>query len=111
MRMTREKAAENRARIVATASRLFREKGFDGVGLDAIMKEARPDPWRLLWAFLIQGRSRGRGGGACSGARRRAAEPIYERPRSCFRLSVRKPSRGPREWLCAGRIGRRHGPP
>jgi len=39
MRATREKAAENRARIVATASRLFREKGFDGVGLDAIMKE------------------------------------------------------------------------
>src|SRR6516225_595386 len=40
MRVTRERAAENRARIVATASRLFREKGFDGVGLDAIMKEA-----------------------------------------------------------------------
>ena len=40
MRVTREKAAENRARTVATASRLFREKGFDGVGLDAIMKEA-----------------------------------------------------------------------
>jgi TetR/AcrR family transcriptional repressor of nem operon len=40
MRVTREKAAGNRARIVATASRLFREKGFDGVGLDAIMKEA-----------------------------------------------------------------------
>ena len=40
MRVTREKAAENRARIVATASRLFRENGFDGVGLDAIMKEA-----------------------------------------------------------------------
>src|SRR5262252_8296783 len=40
MRVTREKAAESRARIVATASRLFREKGFDGVGLDAIMKEA-----------------------------------------------------------------------
>jgi TetR/AcrR family transcriptional repressor of nem operon len=40
MRVTREKAAENRARIVATASRLFREKGFDGVGLNAIMKEA-----------------------------------------------------------------------
>ena len=40
MRVTREKAAENRARIVETAARLFREKGFDGVGLDAIMKEA-----------------------------------------------------------------------
>ena len=39
MRVTREKAAENRARIVETASRLFREKGFDGVGLDAIMKD------------------------------------------------------------------------
>jgi TetR/AcrR family transcriptional repressor of nem operon len=40
MRVTREKAAENRARIVDTASRLFREKGFDGVGLDAIMRGA-----------------------------------------------------------------------
>ena len=40
MRVTREKASENRARIVEMASRLFREKGFDGVGLDAIMKEA-----------------------------------------------------------------------
>jgi TetR/AcrR family transcriptional repressor of nem operon len=40
MRVTREKAAENRARIVEIAARLFRERGFDGVGLDAIMKEA-----------------------------------------------------------------------
>src|ERR1700732_1728317 len=37
MRVTREQAAENRERIVAAASRLFREKGFDGIGLDAIM--------------------------------------------------------------------------
>jgi len=37
MRVTREQAAENRERIVAAASRLFREKGFDGVGVDAIM--------------------------------------------------------------------------
>ena len=51
MRVTREKAAENRARIVATDSRLFREKGFDRVGLDAIMKEAglssRPKEFHL----------------------------------------------------------------
>ena len=40
MRVSREKAAENRERIVDTASRFFREKGFDGVGLDAIMKDA-----------------------------------------------------------------------
>jgi TetR/AcrR family transcriptional repressor of nem operon len=31
--------AENRERIVATAARLFREKGFDGVGVDAIMQD------------------------------------------------------------------------
>jgi AcrR family transcriptional regulator len=40
MRVTREKAAENRERIVETAARLFREYGFDGVGVDAIMKGA-----------------------------------------------------------------------
>src|ERR1700730_19262646 len=39
-RVSRDRAAENRERIVDTASRLFREKGFDGVGLDAIMKGA-----------------------------------------------------------------------
>jgi TetR/AcrR family transcriptional repressor of nem operon len=38
MRVTREKAAENRERIVAAAAQLFREKGFDGVGVDAIME-------------------------------------------------------------------------
>lgn len=40
MRVTREKAAENRERIVEEAARLFREKGFDGVGVDAIMQGA-----------------------------------------------------------------------
>lgn len=40
MRVSREKAAGNRARIVEAAARLFREHGFDGVGVDAIMKEA-----------------------------------------------------------------------
>ena len=39
MRVSREQAAKNRERIVETAARLFREKGFDGVGLDAIMKD------------------------------------------------------------------------
>lgn len=40
MRVSREKAAENRERIVEIASRTFRESGFDGVGVDAIMKGA-----------------------------------------------------------------------
>ena len=40
MRVSREKAAENRQRIVEAAARLFRDDGFDGVGIDAIMKEA-----------------------------------------------------------------------
>jgi TetR/AcrR family transcriptional repressor of nem operon len=40
MRVSREKAAENRERIVETASRMFREGGFEGVGVDAIMKRA-----------------------------------------------------------------------
>src|SRR5690348_17056449 len=40
MRVSREKAAENRERIVETASRMFREKGFDGVGVDTIMNGA-----------------------------------------------------------------------
>jgi TetR/AcrR family transcriptional repressor of nem operon len=40
MRVSREQAAENRSKIVDVASRLFRERGFDGVGLDEIMREA-----------------------------------------------------------------------
>src|ERR1700732_1117983 len=40
MRVSRDKAAENRERIIDTASQLFREKGFDGVGVDAIMNGA-----------------------------------------------------------------------
>ena len=40
MRVSREKAAENRERIVETAARMFREEGFDGVGVDAIMSAA-----------------------------------------------------------------------
>ncbi|HEY5819626.1 MAG TPA: TetR/AcrR family transcriptional regulator [Mesorhizobium sp.] len=40
MRVTREQAAENRARIVRTAGRLFRERGFDGIGVADLMKAA-----------------------------------------------------------------------
>ena len=40
MRVTREQAAANRERIVEVASRLFRERGFEGVGVDEIMRAA-----------------------------------------------------------------------
>lgn len=40
MKVSREEAAANRERIVEAASRLFREHGFDGVGVADIMKDA-----------------------------------------------------------------------
>ena len=40
MRVSREKFAESRKRILEAATTLFREKGFDGVGLADIMKAA-----------------------------------------------------------------------
>ena len=40
MRVSRQQAAKNRERIVETAARMFREDGFDGVGVDAIMTAA-----------------------------------------------------------------------
>jgi TetR/AcrR family transcriptional repressor of nem operon len=40
MKVSREQVAENRKRILKVASKLFREKGFDGVGVDAVMKAA-----------------------------------------------------------------------
>jgi TetR/AcrR family transcriptional repressor of nem operon len=40
MRVSREKAAENRRRIVDAASRLFREQGIDATGVDSITREA-----------------------------------------------------------------------
>ena len=40
MRVTKEKAAENRARILAAAARLFRERGLSGVGVDTLGEAA-----------------------------------------------------------------------
>ncbi len=37
---SREQAQQNRERVVETAARLFRERGFDGVGIADLMKEA-----------------------------------------------------------------------
>ncbi|WP_247896718.1 TetR/AcrR family transcriptional regulator [Azospirillum argentinense] len=40
MKVSKEKAAENRAAIVKAAGRLFRERGFDKVGVAEITKAA-----------------------------------------------------------------------
>lgn len=40
MRVSREKAAQNRERILAEAARLFREHGLSGVGVDALTDAA-----------------------------------------------------------------------
>lgn len=40
MRYPKEQKAETRERILTAAARLFRESGYDGVGVDAIMSEA-----------------------------------------------------------------------
>ena len=40
MRVTRDQTEKNRAHVVETASRLFREHGFGGVGVADIMKSA-----------------------------------------------------------------------
>jgi len=40
MRVSREKAAENRERIIEAAGALFRGRGFDGIGVADIMKAA-----------------------------------------------------------------------
>ena len=40
MRVTRQQPAENRDRVLETAARLFRERGFGGVGVAELMNEA-----------------------------------------------------------------------
>ena len=40
MKVTKAQAQENRARIVETASKLFRERGYDGVGVADLMGAA-----------------------------------------------------------------------
>jgi TetR/AcrR family transcriptional repressor of nem operon len=40
MKVSREQVALNRERIVETAARLFREKGYDGIGVSDLMKSA-----------------------------------------------------------------------
>lgn len=40
MRVSRDQAAQNRERIIEVAAKLFRERGFDGIGVADLMKSA-----------------------------------------------------------------------
>ena len=40
MKVSKEQMAENRERILDVAAQLFREKGFDGIGVADLMKSA-----------------------------------------------------------------------
>src|SRR5215208_6469421 len=40
MKVSREQAARNRVRILDAAAQLFRERGFEGIGVADLMKEA-----------------------------------------------------------------------
>src|SRR3954452_14103224 len=40
MKVSRQQAAENRARVVEVAGRLFRERGFDGIAVGEVRKSA-----------------------------------------------------------------------
>jgi len=40
MKVTREQASQNRDRVLDVAARLFRERGFDGIGVADLMKSA-----------------------------------------------------------------------
>ncbi len=51
MKVSREQAAENRARVLDVAGRLFRENGFDGISVAEIMRGRRPDARRLYGQF------------------------------------------------------------
>ncbi len=40
MRVSRQQAAENREKVIAMSSKLFRENGYDGIGIVDLMKSA-----------------------------------------------------------------------
>lgn len=40
LRVSREQVEENRTEVIDTAARVFREKGFDGIGIATLMEEA-----------------------------------------------------------------------
>ena len=55
MKITRQQSQENRQKILTAAWRLFREKGFDGVGVDEVAKLAELSPSVIYRHFGSKG--------------------------------------------------------
>ena len=55
MRVSRIQAAENRQTVINVASRLFRERGFDGIGLKDLMEGAGLTQGAFYKQFEVQG--------------------------------------------------------
>ena len=64
MRVTSQRKAETRERILDAAGALFRTHGIDAVGRRRHHAPRRPDAWRVLRALRLQG---GAGGGSVRG--------------------------------------------
>ncbi|UWU77902.1 TetR/AcrR family transcriptional regulator [Bradyrhizobium huanghuaihaiense] len=64
MKVSKETVEQNRERVIATAARLFRERGIDGIGLVELMKAAGLTPGGFYRQFKTKGRPCSSGGQA-----------------------------------------------
>ena len=100
MRVTKEKAAENRERILTEAARLFRERGVSAVGMDVLADAAGMTYGSLYSQFdskeHLAVEALGRAFDA-SGAKYGEVETLSAVRQT---LSVTAPSRHPRKRLC-----------
>ena len=60
MRVSKEQAAKNRERILTAASRLIRERGISGAGVDALTEAAGMTSRQPLQSIWFQGAPRRR---------------------------------------------------
>ncbi len=55
MRYSETHKSETREKLLKIAGRTLREKGPENLAVADVMREAGPDPWRLLRALRLQG--------------------------------------------------------
>src|SRR5260370_27815802 len=88
MKVSREQAAANRERIVEVAGKLFRENGFDGIGVADLMRAAGLTHGGFYGHFKSKDDL---GGEACSRAMARASEKwaaLARMPRGDARAAI-----------------------